>query len=216
MNNFNDKINEYINIYQKINIIYIDSDIVRNAGFNNANTGEKLSHFPDVTSWDKSLYYFTSINLDYNNIWFIEDDCFFLTENTIYNIDNEYTNSDLLTRSNNIIYGINPNDWHWNSIIKYINSPYSTSLIQTCRLSKKLLLLIKDYVNIHNRLFLIEAMFNTIASQNNLIIDTPDELSKLECINYNYLDNINEYFVYHALKNHQTHKIIRDNYYTNI
>jgi hypothetical protein len=52
-------------------------------------------------SRDKALYYFNKII--YESIWFIEEDVFILTIDTIFNIDIKYKNSDLLCASNLII-----------------------------------------------------------------------------------------------------------------
>jgi hypothetical protein len=206
--------NEYIipeDYGNKIKFIKINNDECYSAGFNNANRCETLPQFPDITSWDKALYYFSNINLNYSNVWFIEDDCFLVNENTIKNIDNKYPHQDLLTKMNIINYK-QAVDWHWNSINPLIAYPRSMSYIQTCRLSKKLLEKINEYASINKKLVLIESMFNTLALHNNFLIECPLELSKLECENYNTIYSVDEMYVYHALKNINEHKRLRDLY----
>lgn len=212
INNNNFIIPENYEKKYKIKFIKIDDKICYSSGFNNANRCENLPHFPEITSWDKALYYFSSINLNYTNVWFIEDDCFFINENTIKNINNKYPTQDLLTRNNDICYEESPEKWHWKSITSLIPSPRASSLIQTCRLSKRLLEKINEYASINKRLILIEAMFNTLALQNHFSIECPFELSKLELINYDKIENVDEIHIYHALKNMNKHKEIRDLY----
>ena len=50
-----------------------------------------------VNAWDKALYYFGVENKNYEFIWFLEDDVFFHEENTLIQIDNQYSREDLLS-----------------------------------------------------------------------------------------------------------------------
>jgi len=216
LNNNDFIIPEYYLQNNKIKFIKIDDNICYSTGFNHANRCKTLTSFPEITAWDKALYYFTctppiNYSTSTGNIWFIEDDCFFINENTIKNIDNKYINSqcDLLVKNNNINYDESPEGWHWDSINNLISAPRSWSYIQTCRLSKRLLEKIKNYALQNKRLIMIEAMFNTLALQNNFIIKCPIELSKLELKTYDTILNINEIYIYHAIKNMSRQKELR-------
>ena len=54
--------------------------------------------FNEIVAWDRGLYYFTTLNVSYDNIWFFEDDCFFYNEDTLLNIDLKYPNADILCK----------------------------------------------------------------------------------------------------------------------
>lgn len=196
----------------KVKIIKIDNKECYAAGFNNGMKTVIMERFPEITSWEKALYYFTTINLNYKKIWFIEDDCFFMNENILKNIDKKYVVEDLLTKSNFHTNEINPQGWHWESINKLIPPPRCISLIQCCRLSKNLLDKIKNYANSNKRLIFVEAMFNTFAFQHKLKTACPKELSKLECFNYDNIQEINDQFIYHSIKDITKHQEIRNNF----
>ena len=78
----------------------------------------------EITAWEKSLYYFSTINTEYEKVWFFEDDVFFYDEESLLRIDSKYDNSDLLSNS----YGKNANghknDWHWAKIDIRFQPPY--------------------------------------------------------------------------------------------
>jgi len=38
--------------------------------------------FNEIIAWDRALYYFSVINKNYENIWFLEDDVFIYGEET--------------------------------------------------------------------------------------------------------------------------------------
>jgi hypothetical protein len=201
--------------YDNINFIQIDTDECKLYGFNHANRCAYLQYFPEVTAWDKALYYFTTINTNYQYIWFIEDDCFFMSELTIVNIDNKYKDEDLLTKSHKLENSGANIDWIWSNMnnMTHLKKPYAISFIQACRLSSNLLAFIKKYANENKKLFVIEAMFNTIALKKNLKVSNPYELSFLygpEEVSSLYKHEI---YIYHAEKNIDNHKLYRTNYF---
>ena len=80
--------------YKKINFIKIDDEKCKLNGYVNAEfKSDKI-----VNAWDKALYYFCKNDINYNFIWFIEEDVFLPTSKIIYNLDNKYPNGDLLCR----------------------------------------------------------------------------------------------------------------------
>lgn len=81
--------------FSNINIIQINDNECKKNGFINMNFTIKM----DITAWEKSLYYFSSINTQYTNVWFFEDDVFFYDEKCLLDIDSKYNNSDLLSNS---------------------------------------------------------------------------------------------------------------------
>ena len=68
-----------------------------NEGFQNTHTIIK-----GATSREKALYYFYKNDINYDHIWFIEEDVFIPTIETIKNIDIKYPDNDLLVSGNKI------------------------------------------------------------------------------------------------------------------
>jgi len=204
----------------KVNMITIDSNISFNNGFNHANRiiqsendiKKGLVHlpFPEVTAWDKALYYFSSINNKYDNVWFLEDDCFFIDPNIFTRIDSQFNDIDLLVKENNLNY--ERHAWCWNHVTQYLNEPTAFSFIQACRLSRNLLNIVKNTAKRLKRLVIIETLFNTLVMQNNLSMRHPNELSLLHWDrNLTKLDILDENKIYHPVKNIELHKILREN-----
>lgn len=196
----------------KINFIQIDDNYAKSKGFycNGHVPSGSLPGKP--ISWDKSLMYFSLINNNYDYVWFMEDDVLFLKEDVLQNIDFKYPNSDLLTPSNNIINNYDLWTWELKYTIKDIlKLPICTSMICACRISNKLLHIIKNYRDNNNILAFYEAMFNTLAYQNNCKIDTPDELSTIHYRTSWDLNNLNLNNLYHPVKNIDSHIIFRNN-----
>ena len=148
------------------------------------------------------MYYFCKNNIKYENVWFIEEDVFIPSINTIENIDKKYANGDLLVASNNIIYE-KSSDWHWNYINAQIslNPPYANSMICAVRCSKKMLECINNYAEKYKNLFMDEALFNTIAIQNNLNVIIAKELSTIVYQRNWAKHEINQDNLYHPIKN---------------
>lgn len=159
-------------------------------------------------SRDKALYYFCKINTNYDYIWFLEEDVFIPTKNTIQRIDNLYinTNADILSQNNTVKRSHddpNAGCWmHWWRNENKTNYPWAFSMISAIRVSKKLLECISNFVKTNKCLLFDELLFNTIAVQNNLIIETPSELST---IHFSFNDiiptTVNPNFLYHPIKN---------------
>jgi hypothetical protein len=166
-----------------------------------------------MISWDKALFYFIhKCSLPYDYIWFIEDDVFFHSEKTIMNIDSKFPSTDLLTTFHDINHnGDAAVGWnHWYSVLHNIEYPWAHSLICACRLSRPLLQKIGEYVSTHNSLFFIEAMFNTIAMQNDLTIAHPIEIRHTVQYDNKIEDSdMNPFFLYHPVKDCTKHYYYR-------
>jgi hypothetical protein len=147
--------------FTNINIIQIDNEECKQKGFINMN----FTINKELTSWEKSIYYFSTINTEYNKLWFFEDDVFFYDEQSLLYIDSKYDNSDLLSNS----YGENvnghKNDWHWHKIDIKFQPPYYFTMVCCVRMTFNLLSEIKNYANEHNTLFFLEALFPTICKK---------------------------------------------------
>ena len=191
------------NYNNEIKLIKINRNICEDSGFKGSLLWiPNKSFFIDkAASRDKALYYFCKNNIEYDNVWFIEEDVFIPTVDTIRNIDNKYGGGDLIVRSNEIIYEKHY-DWHWAHINQQIKLelPYSHSMICAVRCSRKMLACINDYAEKYNSLFMDEALFTTIAMHNNLNIITPPELSTIEYWMIWEKAKINNDNLYHPMK----------------
>ena len=204
----------------KVQIIEINTNECHRQGFNHANrviqSNENIQlgfihlPFPEVTAWDKALYYFCNMNNNYDNIWFFEDDCFFIDPNIFERMNSQYPNIDLLVKENNTNF--ERTRWCWNHVKPLLSEPTAFSFIQTCRLSRKLLSLVKNTAQRLNRLVVIETLFNSLVMQNNLSMRHPNELSLLHWDKeLTKIDRLDSNKIYHPVKDINLHPILRFN-----
>jgi len=163
-------------------------------------------------SRDKALYYFNRQHINYDNIWFIEEDVLIPSIDTIKDIDNKYINEDLLTSAHQIFHE-DRYDWHWGTVRKNIkiDLPYANSMICAIRCSRKMMICIDDYVKKYNNLFLDEVLFNTIALHNNLNVKVIPELSTITWKRDWVLEDIKKTNLYHPIKDIQQQYDFRKN-----
>lgn len=199
-----DNIKQYESIYDNIKIIQISEEECKKNGFMDMNFC--IGKF--ISGWDKAIYYFSSLNTSYDNIWFMEDDVFFMNENTLLNIDLKY-NGDLLSNT----YGENKtghkNNWHWYRINISFPPPYYCAMVCSVRMSKKLLACIKNYADENKTLFFLEALFPSICFHNNLKYDVPDEMKEINYRKEFVKDDIDSINLFHPIKNFQHHLLFR-------
>lgn len=191
----------------EIKIIKYDSNLCENAGFKSS----VLYKQNQACSRDKALYYFYTNNIEYDNIWFIEEDVFIPSIKTIENIDKKYGNEDLLASEfdHELINEKRTYGWHWESIDVNIEPPYVKGMISAIRCSKKLLTYVFDHAVEHKSLFLDELLFRTLAIQNGLITNNIQELSTIHYINDWKQEDININNLYHPIKSMQIHEKFR-------
>ena len=189
-------------------IIKLDNIICEKAGFKSS-----VLYFNNrAVSRDKALYYFCKKNVNYDYIWFIEEDVFIPSIKTIDNLNKKYTTADLLTKSNDIVHS-KQTDWHWPHVHKQINiePPYAISMICACRVSKQLMKCINDYANKYKNLFLDEVLFNTLALKANLRVIPINELSTITYHEKWHISNIKLENLYHPMKHIFQHYLFREN-----
>lgn len=211
--------NRYIpnkNRWKNINFIQINNDECRNSGYKSL-----VAYFNEQScSKDKALYYFNNINIKYNYIWFIEDDAFIPTVNTIKNIDNKYNNNiDFLTPT--VSWGENNSafyNFYWYPLIelqfywlkkktkidyfdvKNKDIPRWKTMTCACRLSKKFMDKISIFVNKYGTLFMDEVFYIYIAKYNQLNIKEIPELNNQRVGNDFIYTDININNIYHPIK----------------
>ncbi len=195
----------YGNIYHNIHFIQIDNDEYQNHCFIDKDfPNEKLS------GWHKALYFFSKINNFYEYVWFCEDDVFFYEENTINNIDEKFTYSDLLSSPLDINETGSVDHWHWYKINLNFSPPFYKGMMCCVRMSHKLLQNILNYANVNKSLFYIEAMFPTVAKNNNLVCNTPDEMKTIHFRKDYRIIDINKTCIFHPIKKFELHEPLRE------
>jgi len=201
--NYKDMYSQYTNI----KIIQINNDTCMNANYSRST---HITIHKDITGWDKMIYYFSNVYTDYSKLWILEDDVFIYNENTLLNIDAKYTDSDLLSR----FYYENPlgenNDWHWNKITIQTPPPYYCAMVCCIRVSKDLMLKIKDYISEYKTTFFVEALFSTICKTSQLKYDKPEEFDNVVWRQDFKTEEINRVNIYHPIKDIYRHAELRN------
>jgi hypothetical protein len=197
-------ITEIATTYPKIRCIQINNDECETNHYCNSSqiTLEKM-----VSGWDKAIYYFSTINTNYDYVWFMEDDVFIYDEKTLLQIDDKYVNADLLCNSNYSESKID--EWLWDKIHIEIPYPYFCGMVCCSRLSSALLKCILNYTVNYKSLFFIEAMFPTLAKYHNLetVIDPTEMLT----ITWNQkATNYSTTNIFHPNKDIAEHTAIRE------
>jgi len=188
-------------------VYQISDEVCVESGFKNCVSGSAQSHIKKTpNSWDKALY-FLSIN-NFNKAILIEDDCLVLNPKIFSNwFDKQF---DLLAPAHNKRSGTYQ-DWHWKSIESNIDPPHFYSMVCCIGVSKQLIDKIIEHKNKVGSFFFTEAMFNTIAEQNRLIVKTPKELSSVvamgdwELWHFRLFKNN----IFHPVKNIEEHNYYR-------
>jgi hypothetical protein len=158
--------------YKTLNIIQFDEELCIKYGFKNVNY---IGIRKVVSGWDKALLFFSVIipNI-YKQIWFIEDDVFFLDEKVLTNLDDKYEGQDLLA---NCDFKNSDEPWVWSYIDIKIAKPHYCGMMCITRISKQLLQGIRWYATRYKSLFFLEALFPTITKHFSLTHFRPEELT---------------------------------------
>jgi hypothetical protein len=188
-----------------LTIVKIDNDECKNAGYFGF-----VSYFKDKScSKDKALYYIVKNReiLEFDHVWFIEEDCFIPSKNTLLTIDNKYENEDIdfLCKGGLIINVRKPIGWpHWKFVFNNtkLPPPYGRSLICARRCSRKLINVIDDYVQEYKKIFYCEAFYNTLSLHYKLKCKEITELSTLiwKSTHIWKYNDIKEDYIYHPIK----------------
>ena len=145
-------INSFASRYPRIRFVQIKDSVCITTGYINMNYSIKKT----PTAWDKSFYFFTYVKPEYHFVWFIEDDVFVPHVDAIWNIDQKHavdgdlveeTAMDLLGRMNNRNDDPNNSKWIWHKGKGKIDLPWYQGFLPACRLSRRLLFKIRDYVD---------------------------------------------------------------------
>ena len=190
--------------YPNIQFIQIDNNEYKNAHFIDEDFPKET-----ISGWHKALYYFSTINITYDNVWFFEDDVFLYKENTLFKIDLQYPHSDLISAPLEANMEGLTTDWHWYKVTVNYPAPWYKGMMCTVRMSAQLLRYIREYAYKNKSLFFIEAMFPTIAKQHVLVCDSPDELQHIYYRHEFQLIDIKKTHLYHPMKEYDLHELLR-------
>ena len=187
------------NAYKNIVFIQFNDEECKGAGYWDSSFMVKKN----PSGWDKALYYFFKHNMNYDQYWFCEDDVFFYNVNTIKNIDFFHKNGDLLCNEIEVNNEGYKSNWHWQQAVPYFPLPWAKGMVCCCRLSRRLLDRIAEFVQKHNKLTFIECLFPTLAL--GWDIETPNEFSTINwrCDWSNY--QLNSKLFHHPFKNVNDH-----------
>jgi len=198
--------NSYVidfNYDKDIKVIYMNNIECENAGYKSLVRWLRNKS----CSKDKALYYLIKNQIQFDYVWFLEEDCFIPSKNTIKNIDAIYNcgQYDLLVKENFVFHKRqNDREWHWKYVYELckLPPPHGKALVCALRCSNKLIKCIEKYVSINKNLFYCESIFNTICLHNNLKIRSIKELKYMTWIReykWKYKE-IRENFIYHPIK----------------
>jgi hypothetical protein len=199
------------NKYTKLKFLQIPEEICIQYGFTNVN---KIGVKKRVSGWDKALCYFSFEAKINDKVWFIEDDVFFHSEDTLLRIDTKYPEHDLLANCD-FKPATNMNEWLWPIIqIKQLGS-YYCGMMCASRLSKQLLDRIRIYATVQKELFFLEALLPTLSKikikSKELKCEFPDELKTVAYRHdYTYEQLTNKDNIYHPVKDILKHIEFRD------
>jgi hypothetical protein len=189
--------------FNNINIVQIKNEESIKNGFLNTDF-KRNGH-----GWNKALYYFSTIYINYSYVWFIEDDVFFNNEKTLMDIDSQYSSIDLLTtvfRENKLG---KKDHWHWHWIDIQFPPPYLAAMCCASRMSLCVLLKIKEYANTYKTLYFHEALSPTICQFYKYTYKCPIELRYI-IYRRDYEDtDINETHLFHPIKDISKHTYYR-------
>ncbi len=192
--------------HDRIKIIQIDDALCYANGFHHMTYSIQKT----PVSWDKAFYYFTRDERieSYDYIWFIEDDVFIPSIETIHNIDARY-DQHLLSQSCAMSLSYDTPGWQWHVARGHIGLPLFSSLMCACRISRDLMKVIRNYAETHKRLFFLEIMIPTLCCQSRLRNKVIPELKMIQYRydwNTHFQNGFDKMALYHPIKDHAIQK----------
>jgi hypothetical protein len=169
----------------------------------------------DVTGWDKAFYYFAT-HVNYNYVWFLEDDVYFGNSKILKNIDIKYGNIDMLCEGDRKITKEFPfNDFKLpEQFKKTLKIPIYQSMICAVRLSRNVLYLLKLTTEKYKRLYFHEILLLSLVKHNKLTYLPIQELSTIiyrQDWKFNIIKS-NPSKLFHPIKDLSIHKKLRNHF----
>ena len=192
-------------------VVQIANSHCLNSGYCNSSFTETTTSIrKNPIAYDKFCFYFCKLDTSYDFVWVFEDDVFIPRVETIKRLHILNYQADLVTANNTLKNDTTP-DWHWKHIFDKTEPPYYYSMVCAAGMSKKMLQAVANYVKQKGTLFYVEAMFNTLAMQNNLVVNCPAELKSIVWMGEWNLDThlLLPNNVFHPCKNIDEHWLMR-------
>ena len=148
----------------KPNVIHYSDDMMKELGF----TG--MCYRRLVNSWDKAIYFLSTMNnKPCTNYWIVEDDCY-LNSNTFMNHVEQMSHheDDLLLYG---WYKTRRNDpwFHWRLNDKcFENHELHASINQIVRVSDRFIDKVIEFRNIHGKFIFVEILFASLAKRHHM------------------------------------------------
>lgn len=160
----------------------------------------KMMATANPCAWEKALFFHFHENWSekYKHVWIIEDDVMIPRKDTISFLDWKYPHADLLC-ANHISDSEDPRWVWWPHCMA--PRPWYHSMVCAVRLSSALADLVHVFAQRHRKLFYSEMIFNILAHQNGLKIQTPSEMKKIVFRNTWKDEDVGDYELVHPMKN---------------
>jgi hypothetical protein len=184
--------------------VKLTDEVCKSSGYNNSN--------PAITkrpaAWDKALYYFCVQNNTPDYVWFVEEDVFVPRETIFQDLDMRYPSTDYIMKQH-VKDTDDPAFHFWYEGDGKMNRPFYRSLVCATRISRRLLNLVKKLHDEKGTLVFIEIMFNTLAVQNGMTMEMPQELQTI-IFRHNWDENsVNKDQLFHPVKDTKLHDTYR-------
>jgi hypothetical protein len=147
--------------------VHIDDAIAREAGF--FNSSPIIAKTP--IAWDKAIYYLLRDKKDSDYIWIMEDDVLFTNTHVCIDLIQKYASdvSDLIVR-NFFLRDQHPHWPHWGFAAPFRYDHQAGAFLPLCRISRRMVELVRDFVQENGSLIFVEVMFPSLAVSYNLKI----------------------------------------------
>jgi hypothetical protein len=195
----------YVSSTEKVKILSIPDKECNDHGFLDIN----FEIHGKPSAWGKALYYFSMINRDYDQVWFLEEDVFIYNEKTLSAIDEAYPSSDLLTSEFAVNSDGNKDTWVWVKVDTPLSPPYYKAMVCANRSSRALLTAIGAYAKEHGKVFFLEALLPTLCHKGGLVHDVPSQMSTVVWKTIHEMNTLTKENVYHPVKTIEDHQRFR-------
>lgn len=200
-------------LYGDIRLIQIDDRFCRDNGFRRFNP--VIAKPFECSAWDKALYYFSSVNTDYDNVWIIEEDVFVTTPDAIPEMDRKYGEADIISAANNVNETGELDSWFWwrHVPVAALPLPWAWSMVCGVRLSRAAFRAIKDFVareETRNADCLnIEFVFHSLALHQGMKVVVAEELKGVVWRKDWSTGELLAEGLYHPIKDVERHAVLR-------
>lgn len=200
-------------MYEGVRLIQIDDRLCNENGFRRFNPVIQKPF--ECSAWDKALYYFSSVDTRYDNVWIIEEDVFISTPDTIPTLDRKYGEADIISAAHNVNETGELDSWHWwkHVPVEALPLPWAWSMVCGVRLSRAMLQAIKGFVARKEAqdagCLNIEFVFHTLALHQGLKVAIAEELKGVVWRKDWSTQELLGDGLYHPIKDVERHALIR-------